>query len=144
MTRPPPSPPLRKNFPRQLDNLTASDVSSAVNHANGTPASIARLIIAWACRGLVATLDLRRDARRPAPLRVFGPGLRQVQLPVDQRVPEPGGVRQEHPDLAVLRPSGGPGILSLDSRRPDALLQEPGVIGDQHPVRLAQLPGHIS
>ena len=33
-------------------------------------------------------LRLLRDARRPAPLRVLGPGLRQVQLPVDQRVPD--------------------------------------------------------
>jgi site-specific DNA recombinase len=87
-------------------------------------------------------LHVVRDACRPAPLPVPGPGLRQVQLPVDQRVPEPGGIRQEHPDLAVLRPPRGPGILPLDSRRPGALLQEPSVIGDQHPVRLAQLLHH--
>src|SRR5689334_23500290 len=37
MTRPPPSPPLRKNFPRQLDNLTASDVSTAPSRPRGAP-----------------------------------------------------------------------------------------------------------
>ena len=86
---------------------------------------------------------LLRDARRPAPLRVTGPGLRHVQLPVDQRVPEPGGIGKEHPDLAVLRPPRGTGILSLDSRRPGALFQEPGVIGDQHPAGVAQMLHHI-
>jgi hypothetical protein len=82
---------------------------------------------------------LLRDARRPAPLRIPGPGLRQVQFPVDQRVPEPGGIRQEHPDLAVLRPPRGAGILSLHAGRPGALLQEPGVIGDQHPTRVTEV-----
>jgi hypothetical protein len=88
-------------------------------------------------------LHLIRDARRPAPLGVPGPGGRQVQLPVDQRVPEPGGIRQEHPDLAVLRPPRRPGILPLHARRPGALLHEPGLIGNQHPVRPAQLLHHI-
>jgi site-specific DNA recombinase len=87
---------------------------------------------------------LPRDARRPAPLPVIGPGPGQVQLPVDQRVPVRRGIRQEHPDLAVLRPPGGPGVLPLHAGRPGALLQEPGVIGDQHPIRLAQLLHHVS
>ena len=51
--------------------------------------------------------------------------------------------QQQHPDLAVLRPPRGAGILPLDSRRPSALFQEAGVIGDQHPARVAQVPGHI-
>ncbi len=89
-------------------------------------------------------LRLRRDARRPAPLRVIGPGLRQVQLPVDQRVPVRRSVRQEHPDLAVLRPPRSPGVLPLHAGRPGALLQEPGVISDQHPGRPAQLLHHVS
>ena len=42
-------------------------------------------------------LHLVGNARRPAPLCVVGPGLRQVQLPVDQRVPAHRGVGQEHP-----------------------------------------------
>jgi hypothetical protein len=32
-------------------------------------------------------------------LPVLGPGLRQVQLPVNQRPSGPRGIRQEHPDL---------------------------------------------
>ncbi len=94
--------------------------------------------------GLGGKLDLLRDACRPAPLRVFGPGLRQVQFPVDQRVPVLRGIGQEHSDLAVFRPPGGPGVLPLHTRRPGALFQEAGVIGDQHPVRAAQLLHHVS
>jgi SAM-dependent methyltransferase len=61
-----------------------------------------------------------------------------------QRVPVRRGVRQEHPDLAVLRPPRSPGVLPLHAGRPGALLQEPGVISDQHPVRPAQLLHHVS
>jgi hypothetical protein len=60
---------------------------SAVNQANGTPASMARPIIAWACRGSAGELDVAGDARCAAPVLVLGPGLRQVQLAAGQRVP---------------------------------------------------------
>jgi site-specific DNA recombinase len=88
-------------------------------------------------------LHLIGDARRPAPVPVIRPGLRQVQFPVDQRVPVHRGIRQEHPDLAVLRPPGGPGILPLHARRPCALFQETGVIGDQHPVPVTEVLDYI-
>ncbi len=41
-------------------------------------------------------LHVVRDARRPAPLRVIGPGLRQIQLPVDQRVPVRRGIEAKN------------------------------------------------
>lgn len=49
------------------------------------------------------------------------------------------GVGQEHPDLAALRPPGGPRVLPLHPGRPGALLDEPGLISDQHPLRIAQV-----
>jgi len=84
-------------------------------------------------------LGLGGDARLAAAVRVVGPGPREIQFPVDQRVPVHRGVGQEHPDLAVLGPPGGPGVLPLHPGPPGALLEEPGLIGDQHPVRVAEV-----
>lgn len=41
---------------------------------------------------------------------------------------------EEHADLAVLDPSGGSGVLPLDSGRTAALLQKFGLVDDQHAV----------
>ena len=54
-----------------------------------------------------------------------------------------GGVGQEHADLAVLRPPGRAGVLPLHPGGAGAFLDEPGLIGDQHAARLAELPGHV-
>jgi hypothetical protein len=85
---------------------------------------------------------LRRDAGRCAPLRVIGPGPRQVDPPIDQRPAPRRGIRQEHPDLGVLDPPRGAAVLALHTHRPGALLQEPGLITDQHPSRFAKPPGY--
>ncbi|GAA3266439.1 hypothetical protein GCM10020218_003480 [Dactylosporangium vinaceum] len=53
-----------------------------------------------------------------------------------------GDVGHEHPDLAVLSPSRRPGVLPLHPGRPAALLQKPGVIDDQHRVRIGQVSHH--
>jgi hypothetical protein len=54
-------------------------------------------------------------------------------------VPVHRGVGQEDTDLAVLRPPGGAGILPLHPGRPGAFLNEPGLIGDQHPARVPEV-----
>lgn len=48
-----------------------------------------------------------------APSRVAGPGLGQVQLAVDHRVPDRPSVGQIHRDLRILHPTRGPGVLPL-------------------------------
>jgi hypothetical protein len=87
-------------------------------------------------------LHLRRDAGRGAPLRVIGPGLRQVDPPVDQRPAARRGAGQEHADLGVLDPPGRAAVLALHARRAGALLQEPGLITNQHPSRVTEPGGH--
>ena len=72
------------------------------------------------------------------PVGVGGPLLGQVQLPIHQRPPLPAGIGQEDPDLAVLDPPGGAGILALHPGRLVALLEEPGLVHHQHPTRIAE------
>ncbi|WP_367575267.1 hypothetical protein [Streptomyces griseoaurantiacus] len=45
--------------------------------------------------------------------------------------------------MAVLRPAGGSGVLALDPGGGGALLDEPGVVDDQHAVVLAELAGDV-
>ena len=59
-----------------------------------------------------------RTRYRPAPSPRRGgrgprPALRQVQLPVDQRVSRGRGIRQIDCDLGVLDPPGGTGVLAM-------------------------------
>jgi len=91
--------------------------------------------------GLGGELGLVRDPRRRAPLGVLGPRGGQVELAVDQRVPARRGVGQEHPQLTVVDLPGGAGVLPLHPGRPAALLDEPGVISDEHPTRR---PAHVT
>jgi hypothetical protein len=67
-----------------------------------------------------------------------------MQLPVDQRPALAGGVGEEHPELAVLDPTGGAGVLALRPGGLDTLLQGPGLVDDQHPARLTQVLDHIA
>ena len=57
------------------------------------------------------------DAGGVAARRVTGPGSRQVQLPVDQRVPGPRGVAEVDRDLGVLDSPGRAGVLPLHADR---------------------------
>jgi hypothetical protein len=80
-----------------------------------------------------------RDPGRRAALRVTGPGLRQVQLPVDEGVPGRGRVPEVDRDLRVLDPARRAGVLPLHARRGGALLQVPGLVDDQHRTRVAEV-----
>ena len=66
---------------------------------------------------------------------VLGPGGGQVELAVDQRPTTDRGVGQEHPELTVVDLPGGAGVLALHPGRAHALLDEPGLVDDEHPGR---------
>ena len=87
---------------------------------------------------------VRGDPGGGAAFRVVGPGLRQVQLPVDQRVPGRGRIPQVDRDLRVLDPARGAGVLPLYARRGGPLLQVTGLINDQHRPRVAEVPGDVA
>ena len=91
--------------------------------------------------GLGGEPDRVVDAGLAAAFPVLGPGFRQVELAVEQGAPGRGGVGQEHPDLAVLDPPRGPGVLPLHPGGLAAFLQEPGVVDDQHTAGVAELRG---
>jgi hypothetical protein len=69
--------------------------------------------------------------------RVTGPGPRQVQLAVDQRVPGRGRIAQVDRDLGVLDPPGRAGVLPLHRGSAGALLQVTGIVDHQHRIRVA-------
>src|SRR4051812_49699821 len=54
------------------------------------------------------------------------------------------GIGQENTDLAVLDPPRRPGILARPAGRPGSLLQEPGLVDDQHAVWRPQVLDHIT
>ena len=66
------------------------------------------------------------------PIGVVGPGLGQVELAVDHRVPAGAGVGQVDRDLGVLDPPGGAGVLALHPDGVHALLEVAGLVDHQH------------
>src|SRR5690349_25128183 len=54
------------------------------------------------------------------------------------------GIGQENTDLAVLDPPRRPAILARHAGRLGSLLQEPGLVDDQHAVRRPQALDHIT
>lgn len=51
---------------------------------------------------------------------------------------------QNHPELTIVDLPAGAGVLASPSRRPDTLLDEPGVIDDPHPGLVAELARDVS
>jgi hypothetical protein len=91
-------------------------------------------------------LALVIDAGDPglgAPLLVVGPGLRQRELPVDQGPPARRCVGEEHATWAVLDPPSRAGALTLHAGGLGALLQQPGLVGDQT-RRITEMVQHIA
>jgi hypothetical protein len=82
---------------------------------------------------------LGRHTRRVTPPSVLGPLLRQVQGPIQQSAPLLACVGQEHAHLGVLDPPGGAGVLADHATRLGPLLEEPGLVHNRHPGRLAQV-----
>jgi hypothetical protein len=58
-------------------------------------------------------------------------------------VAAPRGVREEHPDLAVLDAPRRPAVLPVHARRLVTLLEEPGLVDDQHARAVAEALDHI-
>src|SRR5829696_788246 len=67
-------------------------------------------------------------------LWVVRPLLGQIQRSIDKGGTLVGGVGQEHPNLAVDRVACGAGVLASDTHALVALLQEAGLVGDEHPT----------
>lgn len=78
-----------------------------------------------------------------APGAVLGPGLGQVQLPVQERPTRRRGAGQEHPDLRVLDPTRRSGVLAGHPGRPVALLHKPGLVHDQDPATVAEMRDNV-
>ena len=70
--------------------------------------------------------------------RIVGPGLGQVQRPVDEGVTVPGHVGGEDPDLAVGDLARRARVLPRDAARGVALLEEAGLVEHQHRPRVGQ------
>ena len=85
---------------------------------------------------------VRGNPGAPAAAGVAGPGLWQVQLAVDQRVPARGRVSEVDGDLCVLDPPGGAGVLPLYAGRGGALLDVSGLVGHQYRAWVAQVLDH--
>src|SRR4051794_9630175 len=85
--------------------------ASARTPAQGAPASSAAAIRAPAVSGLVMKgISSRPPAFGPLAL-VLGPGFRQIQTLVDQRLPVAAGIGQKHADLTVFDPPRRAAIL---------------------------------
>ena len=86
--------------------------------------------------GLVANSSGTWAAARRSGLSVQGLG--QVELPVDQGVAFRGHISGEDADLAIGDLAGRPGVLPSNAARRRALLEEAGLVDDQHGVALGQ------
>ena len=88
--------------------------------------------------GLGSKYHIFRHPDLGASLRIARPGLRQIELPVDQRVAPTAGISGEHADLAVLVPSCRTGILPPDANRMYAFLQKSGLVDDENAIVVGQ------
>ncbi len=73
-----------------------------------------------------------RDLDRVGLIRDRVPGLGQEQTPVDRRGRVVAGQVRRHPDLAVGDLARGAGVLPRHACGGDPVLEEPGVVHDQH------------
>jgi hypothetical protein len=81
---------------------------------------------------------LRHPSLHPA-LRILGPLLGQIQLPVQKGLSSGAGVGEKYSDLAVLDSSCRAAVLALDSHRFGALFEKARLINHQHPLGIAQM-----
>src|SRR3712207_8847324 len=63
----------------------------------------------------------------------------KVEFAVDQRVALAAGVGEENADLGILDPARGAAVLPRHPGRVLALLQEPGLVHDEHPIWRAEM-----
>jgi hypothetical protein len=121
-----------------------SAVDLVAGHPSGRHASVQRASDHDLGQGRLGRKpDLIGNAGRLQARRTTDPSLRQVQLPVDQGVPNLAGIHQVDRDLGVLDPACGAGVLALHPHRLGALLQVAGLVHDQHRLRIAERLGEI-
>src|SRR4051795_11829914 len=106
---------------------------SPATQTNDTPAAMARSIMArkvWLGR----KGNLLRDVRRSPARRIVGPGLGQIQRPVNKSVPLARDIGREHADLAVGDLARRTGVLPSHAAGGLALLQKTGLVNHQYGV----------
>jgi hypothetical protein len=81
---------------------------------------------------------LVRDARSRQPFRILDPASGRIQLPVNHGVPGIGGVHQVDSDLGILHAARSASVLALHPHRLAALPEIPGLVEDQHRLRVAE------
>src|SRR5690606_15808638 len=94
--------------------------------------------------GLGGNVPVGGHTGRLAPSGVAGPGLGQVDVPVDEGVPGVGGIAEKDRDLAVLDASGGAGVLALHPDAAGALLQIAGLVHHQHRPGRPEVLGDVA
>jgi hypothetical protein len=70
--------------------------------------------------------------------RIVGPGLGQIQCPINEGVAVPGHVGGEDPDLAVGDLAGRTRVLARHATGSLALLEKAGLVQDQHSILVGQ------
>src|SRR5215208_7053220 len=119
---------------------------SPVTHAAGTSASKARSSISLASGklGLGRELYLFWNASLRPTLGVVRPALLgQVQSPVNESRPLLRGIAEEHADLAVLLLARSTRVLWLNPNRLGPLLQEAGLVADEHRPLVCEVLDHV-
>ncbi len=87
--------------------------------------------------------DLWRYMRRRQAGRIVGPGLGQVQRPIDEGVAVPGHVGGKDPDLAVGDLAGRARVLARHAAGGLALLEKAGLVQNQHGILVGQALDHV-
>src|SRR4051812_50177189 len=103
---------------------------SPTTQANGTPAAMARSTMArkvWLGR----EGNLLRHVRRGPARRIVGPGLGQIQRPVDKGMPLARDIGRKYANLAVGDLARRAGVLPSHTAGGLALLQEPCLVHHQ-------------
>ena len=88
--------------------------------------------------GFGGEVNLFRHLRFGPAVRVFRPGVRQIEPPVDQRLPEPARISQENADLRVLDAPRRPRILPGYAHRRRAFFHKACFIHDQNAIGIAK------
>jgi hypothetical protein len=72
------------------------------------------------------------------------PVLRQIPLVVHARCAAPARITEQHPELAVLDPTGGTAIRAIAPNRMRTLLDAPGLLEHEHGLRGRKMGDNLS
>src|SRR3954468_22983182 len=134
--------------PSTLLEEHSSSPLTAVNGVSGHPCS-GDLCLKSALQhlsgklGLCRELDVLWNASLCPTLGVVRPALGQVQSPVNESRPFLRGIAEEHADLAVLLLARRTRVLWLNPNRLGPLLQEAGLVADEHRSLVCEVLDHV-